>query len=307
MIGSAKPVTDSSSALLGHALDSLLNRGAPAESVHAAWPPNTHLLDTRSGTLRLFDTGGRGPAIVMAPDGPNVIEHHLPVIERLAPHARVICFDLPGFGFSRPALGYTHALEQGAGAILDVMDALDVREATLAFSCANGFYAIAAARLAPARVRQLVLCQTPSRDAMMQHWMPRNVPWPVQTPVLGQLVARANRRRLAETWYGIAVPNEAQRQAFKEVADRALTDGGCFCFAGVVQGLHGARNESLSGVKAPVTLFWGDADRSHKHTRAESLLDLLPQADIRHLPGCGHFPELEQHAAYCDKVLALVA
>jgi len=292
--------------LLGHALDSLLNRGAPAESVHAAWPPNTHLLDTGCGTLRLFDSGGRGPTIVMAPDGPNVIEHHLPVIRRLAPHARVICFDLPGFGFSRPAIGYTHALEQGAGAILDVMDALDVREATLAFSCANGFYAIAAARLAPERVRQLVLCQTPSRDAMMQLWMPRNVPWPVKAPLLGQILVRANRRKLAGAWYGIAVPDAQRRAEFQAIGDHALEQGACFCLAGVVQGLHGARNESLSGVKAPVTLFWGGSDRSHKHTRAESLLDLLPQAEITHLPGCGHFPELEQPKAYCDKVLALV-
>ncbi len=293
--------------MIAHALDSLLNLGRVTERVSAAWPAGTRLLRTARGTLRLRDTGGSGPVVVMVPDGPNVIEHHAPVISRLAPHARVICFDMPGFGYSRPPFGYGHTVQQGAATVLAVMDALDVREAALFFSCANGFYAIAAARLAPQRIRRLLLCQTPSLSSMPA-WTQRNVPTPIRTPIVGQLLVRATRRKFAHTWYGMAMPpdkpGQPQRAEFRASADYALTHGGCFCLAGVVQGLAQANEQDLAGVKQPTTLLWGDADRSHKHTRAETLLDLLPQAHIIHFPDCGHFPDLEQPQRYTELALA---
>lgn len=288
--------------MIAHALDSLLNLGSAPET--SGWPAGTRLLSTARGTLRVLDTGGKGPIVLMVPDGPNVIEHHLPVIERLSLHARVICFDLPGFGFSRPKLGYAHRLEDAAAIVLVVMDALAVKEASLFFSCANGFYAIAAAKLAPQRIRRLLLCQTPSMEAM-RTWTQRSVPKPIRTPVLGQLLMRASRRKFADIWYQVALPDKGrQHPQFKQVANLAFDHGGCFCLAGVVQGLSHAREDQLSGVRQPTTLLWGDADRSHKYTRAESMLELLPQAQIRHFPGCGHFPDLEQPEVYAGIALA---
>jgi pimeloyl-ACP methyl ester carboxylesterase len=285
--------------VLATALDSLLSRTGAA-------PDGTRVLDTRAGRIRLRDTGGKGPVIVMTPDGPNVVEHHAEVMSLLAPHARVVCFDMPGFGFSAPGRRYGHSLAQGSAAILAVMDALDIREAALSFSCANGFYAIAAARQAPARFRHLLLAQTPGFSAMPA-WTDRNVPKAIRTPVVGQLLNRVVRRKLAHTWYGMAMPDKPQRKEFRATADAALAHGACFCLAGVVQGLGRATADELAGVKAPATLLWGDSDRSHKHTRAESLHELLPQATIRHLPECGHFPELEQPRAYAELALAAIA
>jgi pimeloyl-ACP methyl ester carboxylesterase len=293
--------------LLAYALDSLLNRGGTPDAT--AWPAGTRLLQTARGKVRVRDTGGRGPAVLMVPDGPNVIEHHTAVIGALAPHARVICFDLPGFGFSRPTFGYSHSVEHGAQAVLAVMDTLELREASLFFSCANGFYAIAAAKRVPQRIRRLLLCQTPGLS-VMPAWTLRNVPRPIRTPVLGQLLMRAARRKFAHTWYGMAMPpdqpSRPQRAEFRATADRALTQGGCFCLAGVVQGLTRAQESDVAGVKTPATLLWGDADRSHKHTRAESLLELLPQATIRHFPDCGHFPDLEQPQRYSQIALSVL-
>ena len=245
------------------------------------------------------DTGAKAgaPVIVMTPDGPNVVEHHAGLVELLARDARVVCFDMPGFGFSAPRADYDHSLERGSDAVLAVMDALDIKEAALAFSCANGFYAIAAAKKAPARIRRLMLAQTPGFSAMPA-WTARNVPKAIQAPVVGQLMNRLARRKLAHVWYGMAMPDKPQRGEFRNVAAQALGQGACFCLAGVVQGLSRAQASALEGVKVPATLLWGDADRSHRGTRAESLQELLPQARIRHLPDCGHFPELEQPQAY---------
>lgn len=290
--------------MIAEALDSLLNTGAPAPQ--AALPENTRMLTTARGRLRVHDSAGPGPVVLMVPDGPNVIEHHAPVIERLAPHARVICFDMPGFGYSRPPPGYDHGLRAGAETILAVMDALDVKQAALHFSCANGFYAMAAAKLAPQRIRRLLLCQTPSLQSMPA-WTQRNVPRVIRTPVLGQLMMRIARRKFAHTWYGMSMPDKPQRAAFRATADHALTHGGCFCLASVVQGLSRAQEQELSGIRQPVTLLWGDADRSHRYTQAESLQSLLPQAQMQHFPDCGHFPDLEQPQQYADIALAALS
>ena len=289
--------------MISAALDSVLSR---VNGAAGGWPADTRFIETRAGRIRVRDTGGKGPVIVMAPDGPNVIEHHAGLIDLLRPHARVVCFDLPGFGFSAPRAGYGHTLEQGADAVLAVMDALDVKHAALAMSCANGFYAIAAAKQAPARITRLLLAQTPGFSAMPA-WTARNVPKAIQAPVVGQLVNRFARRKLAHTWYGMAMPDKPQRTEFRRTAAQALDHGACFCLAGVVQGLSRADAAALEGVKAPASLLWGDSDRSHKHTRAESLLELLPQARIRHLPDCGHFPELEQPQTYAAFIQENVA
>lgn len=285
--------------MIAAALDSLLNR---ANGAAASWTADTRLLDTRAGRIRVRDTGGKGPAIVMTPDGPNVIEHHADVIALLAPHARVVCFDMPGFGFSHPRAGYGHTVGQGSDAVLAVLDALGIDEATLAFSCANGFYAIAAAKRAPRRIRRLLLAQTPGFSAMPA-WTKRNVPVPLQLPVVGQILNRAARRKLAHVWYGIALPDKPERAQFRATAAQALDHGACFCLAGVVQGMSRARPDAFAGVTTPATLLWGDSDRSHKHTRAETLLELLPHAQIRHVPDCGHFPDLEQPQGYAELVL----
>lgn len=260
-------------------------------------------LQTKHGRLRVRDTGGRGPVVLMTPDGPNVIEHHDRVIDLLAPHARVIAFDMPGFGFSKATWRYRHRVEQGAGVVVELMDALDVREASLAFSCANGFYALAAAKAAPSRIRSLILCQTPGISAMPA-WTARNVPKLIQTPIAGQITMKLAKRKFAHAWYGMAMNDKAQKSEFRAIADQALTCGACFCLADVVQGLSRATLDQLAGVQQPTTLFWGDSDRSHKHSRAESLLELAPRANITHCPECAHFPDLEQPQRYAQATLA---
>ena len=87
---------------------------------------------------RVFDSESAKPCVVFVPDGPNVIEHYEAVFALLSPRRRVVCFDMPDFGFSLPTPTYAHSLDQGANAVIGVLDALEIERATLAFSCANG-------------------------------------------------------------------------------------------------------------------------------------------------------------------------
>ena len=186
-------------------IDSLLAR---LSSIKFKDKPNSTLItrsiETPTGSLRIYDSGSEKPCVVLVPDGPNVIEHYHYLIELLKPSLRVICFDMPGFGYSFPHPTYEHSLDQGAHAVLCVMDALNIDRATLAFTCANGLYALRVAQLAPKRVSCLVLSQTPSLDAM--HAWTRVVPRPVHVPVIGQIFAWLVRKKFADVWYLKALP-----------------------------------------------------------------------------------------------------
>jgi pimeloyl-ACP methyl ester carboxylesterase len=265
---------------------------------------------TPVGSVRTYDSGAASnthkPCVIFVPDGPNVIEHYEALFALLTPHLRVVCFDMPGFGFSLPQASYTHALDQGAQAVLGVMDALKIDTATLAFSCANGFYALRAAQRAPERITRLVLSQTPSLVAM-HAWTARVVPWPLRVPVLGQLAGWLFKRKAARSWYRIALPRTTDAQPYQEKTLNAFNGGACFCLAGVVQGLAREAPKSLHGITTPCTLVWGAQDHSHKHTNPQSFVDCAAQADIVRFDDCGHFPDIEQPARFAAVLLERIA
>jgi pimeloyl-ACP methyl ester carboxylesterase len=281
---------------LAHHLDAfLIGRRRPDPRL---WPESARLLRTAAGPIRALDTGGDKPVLLMAPDGPCVIEHYLPLLERLRHHYRVVCFDLPGFGFSFPRSDYRHELRQGAQAILAVMDALEIRRAVLSFSCVNGFYALAAASLAPERVARLVLTQTPDMQAM-RDWTARIVPAAIRIPFLGQAANHLTRRRAAQGWFNVAVADRALRPQFHGPGDAALCNGGCWSLAGVVQGMLPTTPDEplLRDVPVPATLLWGTRDRSHRPTDPESLRRHVPGLRIERVE-VGHFADLEAPEVY---------
>ena len=281
-------------------------RRAAAYDDAAALHAGLRFVETTAGCIRVLDSASAGQVIVFVPDGPNVVEHYQSLMESLSTKFRVVCFDMPGFGFSLPNSTYAHSLDQGARAVLEVLDALRIPRATLAFSCANGFYALRVASLAPERVEGLVLSQTPSLQAM-HAWTDHVVPKALRWPVLGQLLGWLARRKAAASWYAIALPSGTDNKPFHRIADHALRCGGCFSLAGVVQGLLREADTHLKNSTTPCTVIWGTKDRSHRHTPPQSLLNLVPNAKLVLFNDCGHFPDLEQPKRYADVLVEAIA
>ena len=280
--------------MIGSLIDSVLTRMSAnlhSRTVGDVLP--TCRIDTPAGIVRLYDSGSTMPCVVLVPDGPNVIEHYAVLIGLLSQKLRVVCFDMPGFGHSLPRPSYGHGLDQGTRAVLGVLDSLGITTATLAFSCANGFYALRAAAIAPERISSLVLSQTPSLAAM-HAWTRRTIPPLLRIPAVGQIAAWLVRKKAAHSWYRKALPEATRPQLFQKIALEALSGGGCFCLAGVVQGLTRESAAALTRVTVPCTMIWGAKDLSHKETDPESLLELVPHADVVHFQDCGHFPDIEQ-------------
>ena len=49
----------------------------------------------------------------------------------------------------------------------------------------------------------------------------------------------------------------------------------------------------LVGIRCPVLLVWGAADRMLPHTDARMALDALPTTQVELIEDCGHHPQLE--------------
>ena len=134
----------------------------------------------------------------------------------------------------------------------------------------------------------------------MHAWANRIIPWPIRVPVIGQTVAWLARNKSAHAWYDIALPKTTDRDPYRRIAHEALASGGCFYLAGVVQGLARESLAALKDVDVSCTMIWGTEDRSHRHTRADSLLECVPKAEIIHFDDAGHFPDLEQPERHAE-------
>ncbi len=301
--------------MLSSIIDSALTRTAKffsRERMPAVATISFRQVETSVGNVRLYDSAPNDadddaskPCVVFVPDGPNVIEHHAALFALLTPHLRVVCFDMPGFGFSLPSASYGHGLNQGAAAVIGVLDALAISKAWLAFSCGNGFYAMRTAQLAPDRVAGLFLTQTPALSVMAP-WTRRILPRVLRTPVLGQILVWLTRKKLAHGWYHISLPRNTDASTYQTTANDALTAGGSFCLAGITQGLAREIDTPMNGIRAPCTLLWGEKDHSHKHIDPTSLLKDIPHAEIIRFADCGHFSDLEQPARYAELLLARI-
>jgi len=259
-------------------------------------------VQTKAGKLRVIDTGGSKPVLVLTPDGPCVIEHYDILIKRFSEQFRVVCFDMPGAGFSFPRYGYQFGIAESADFMVELLDALSAPKAAFAFTCANGFFAMNLARRYPQRVSHLVLAQTPSIDGMRK-WIDRNIPKPLQIPYVGQVITAAKAEIFATHWFDLALPRGSEHKSgFVAQAQKAVRAGGCFCLASLIQGLLHATEDDFRGVQCPTLAIHGDSDFSHKHTDFRSITDSIPHAQMVTFSGCGHFPNLERSSEYISHV-----
>jgi pimeloyl-ACP methyl ester carboxylesterase len=255
-------------------------------------------LDTDFGKVRVFDTKGNLPVIINVPDGPNVIEHQIPLIRDLSKNYRVICFEYPGLGFSYPNQKYDYTFKNGANVLMQVMDSLQVGKVALLFSCSNGYYAIQAGIERAERFNHIFLSQTPSIDSIIK-WTAKSIPDVLKIPFVGQLANALFAKKLADIWYTYSLPkNHSSRHEYAQTAKASLAEGGCFCLSSLVQGLSKDRKSELNLVGVPTTLVWGSRDFTHRKTDKSSIQKHVRNCEIIEFEQCGHFPELENRTDY---------
>jgi pimeloyl-ACP methyl ester carboxylesterase len=214
----------------------------------------------------------------------------------------VVCFEFPGCGFSYPRFGFDFSLDAYVGIVRDVMEALAIPRATLAFTCVNALVAMAFARRYPERIECLALAQVASLEQMRAFadridFRFAGIPV-LHTPVLGQVFMMAKRNFAAHAWFRIALPKGFDVESIWRVTRAVYDEGGQFCLASIIQGQETATPQAVTMPDCSASVAWGMADRTHAKTDKGSIHAHLPQAAIRHLPDCGHCPDLEAPELY---------
>jgi len=245
--------------------------------------------------------GASANTLVLVPDPPNLIEHYQPLIDAFAPHLRVVCFELPGFGHSYTEPGFRFDIPGQALALDALFQQLDIREAVLDMSCLGAYIGLALAQARPYRVRHLMLQQVPA-FAEAQAWARRaDVGGLIRTPWVGQALMRAMYRKVAHHWYHAALPSghdDATHAHYAQPTLDALQGGACFCLADAYQSLLRQPLLQWNGLHAKTTAVWGGADATHAFTSPQSLRRDLPETAFVEFADCGHFPALEAPERY---------
>jgi pimeloyl-ACP methyl ester carboxylesterase len=249
--------------------------------------------------------GQGSPTIVFVPDPPNVIEHYDELCELLSPLARVVCFEMPGFGFSFPPFGFQFTLEEQVATAADILCELALSPYALAFSCGSAYGALRLAVNSPNLVERLILIQAPSWPEE-RRWAARvDRGGLVRRPVVGQALLAVGKRRVARRWYRAALSHQSQADKFIGPCLDAFDEGACFCLASGFQA-NFARDIGFAPVEQPVLVLWGLADRTHRHSDKSSVLQYAPHAQWVEFADAGHFPELEQPARFAEVAGAFI-
>jgi pimeloyl-ACP methyl ester carboxylesterase len=282
-----------------------MTAGAWVDRVERAWMRRRlerrgdRYVDAGGARLRIRIAGHGSPTIVLAPDPPNVIEHLAPLVAALAPRHRVLCVELPGFGFST---GTGLSIADHAAILGALLVELGLAPYALALPCGAGLISAELATTHAGLVSHVIGVQSPGL-AGMQQWAQRidrrNL---LRRDGIGQAIVLATRRRTARGWYDVAVADPASRADFVATANHAFDRGATFPLASALQALD--RAPATAPITQPTLLVWGARDPTHRKTRRD---ELCPGARVVTLAGAGHFPELEDVTGFCAEVTAFIA
>ena len=246
---------------------------------------------------------GRGPAVVLVHGLGSFAEswrHNLPA---LADRATVYALDLPGFGLSaKPRAPYD--LPFFARVLHAFLDTLGVEQASLVGHSVGGAVAVAAALVLPARIERVALVGAIVPGfAYRPSWVYRLL----AVPGLGEALALLGCAPLykAAITRCFHAPRRAEIDFFVGHAYDARTAAAA---RGAYLGtLRGVRRDfethaqdyrrALATLDLPVLLIHGRLDRVVPPVHCAEIADALPQATVRWVDACGHFPQIEHAQA----------
>ena len=274
--------------------------GSPAYS-----RPGVRFVATRDATVRVRAAGERddAPTVVLVCDPPNVVEHFDGLLALLAPRARVVCVEPPGFGFSVPARRFGFAFDDYAACLEQVLEALGEGPYLLAFPCIWGHLALQLAARRPDLIAKLMLWQTARWDEQVRWARAADPERMLLRPYVGQANMAFRPETIAVLWYRAALSKGRTAELVPALHD-ALRRGAFCCLGSVWQQWFAGFAPAPVRVAQPTLLGWGAADRSHRQTDRFGLAAHVPDPARQHVfESAGHSPELETSAAYAEVLL----
>lgn len=260
--------------------------------------------------LRLhYVVEGRGPAVVLAHGLGGFAESWRHNLAPLARRATVYALDLPGFGTSaKPRTHY--GLAYFARALHGFLEALGLAQASLVGHSLGAAVAVTYALTHPARVDRLALIGAIVPGfAFRASWIFRVVALPGVGEILS-LVGSAGlfKAALARCFHR---PVRAEVDFFvdHEYAARTSPEARHAYLATLrhvrpdFEAQRGDYRRALATLDLPVLLIHGRQDRVAPAAHCAEVAEALPNATVRWVDECGHFPQIE-HAGQVNGWLA---
>jgi pimeloyl-ACP methyl ester carboxylesterase len=256
-------------------------------------------VDTASGQLSILTAGAGVPVVLIHGLGATK-GSFLPTVAALAGSFRTIALDLPGFGDSDKPLGAPYHAPFFARAVVDLMEALELRWAHMIGNSMGGRVALELGLRHAEYVGRLALL------APSLAWR-RERPW---APVVRLLRPELGLLQLAPRWLVEAIVHRTIPAAgsswvqagVDEFLRSYLTPRGRAAFYAAARQIyleepHGTKGfwTRLGTLQPPALFVWGERDSLVPIAFAAHVKATLPSA--RHLElDCGHVPQLERPA-----------
>ena len=258
-----------------------------------------HTIATRRARLSTMEAGS-GPPVVALHGLGGTKGSFLPTVAALAGEFRLIAVDLPGFGDSDKPLRAAYDARYFAGAVVDLLDALEIDRAHLIGNSLGGRVALEVGLRHPDRVGGLALLAPSLAWRRDRPWAPllrlvrpelgliQFAPRPVVEGIVHRLIPGAN-----DGWTAAGVD---------EFLRAFLTPAGRAAFYAAARQIyleepHGDQGfwPRLRELEPEALFVWGRRDRLVPIGFARHVADALPRA--RHLElECGHVPQVERPA-----------
>ncbi len=264
-----------------------------------------------SGARIRYRTEGSGPPVVLIHGIGASLDYWNWTVPALRDRYTTVALDLPGFGQSDP-LGSTRSPEGAAAAVLEFMDAVGLRAATLIGSSLGGAIAAVTAGVAPERITALVLAAPGGFGVGLNLLMRlQTVPWLGEGLVA--LAGRYPRLALREVFADQRRIPEALVEIARRDAARPVTGETYLKTLRAAVRLRGVRSEMVAYVQsvaarisAPTLIVWGDRDRIIPSDQAAVAARTIRGARVHMLKGIGHLPLVEAADAFNAAVSAFL-
>jgi pimeloyl-ACP methyl ester carboxylesterase len=247
-------------------------------------------VSTSAGRIHHVDEGAGEPLLLLHSNGCSLHEFD-PVLDSLGQHYRCIAWDMPGHGDSDPPAGH-RSIADYAHALLAFLDALGIERAHVCGASVGGFIAIAFGLIAPERAASVLIAEAALRSA--DEWARQ---WPRIEAMFA--VPQQSREQVAPRFRAL----DAEVLARWNI-DRHKAGG-----YRMVDVMWAIRDydvaAALAQLAVPAAVIIGDrgpvADCQARYR------ELLPHAAIEIIADAGHFPMIDDPAAFTAAVTRSIA
>jgi pimeloyl-ACP methyl ester carboxylesterase len=278
-------------------------------------PPIGRFVRCDGLSLHYIDRGNsRAPCVVLLHGNGTMIQDLTisGLVDRLARHNRVVCFDRPGFGHSpRPRSNWTPSAQ--AELLVIALNQLGVREPAVFGHSWGTLVALALALRKDYPIRGLVLASGyyfPT--ARLDFWMMSGPAIPVFGDLLRYTIAPLVSAALLPTLLRKLFAPQAIPEAFRIEFPNSMTLR--------PKQLRAAAEESAllipstaklrsqyPEVDCPVHIFHGKRDEVIESDQSERLHSEMPQSSLDLIPGAGHMVTYQDDNRICSEIEALLA